>query len=87
MITEVKRIDLINCPITGCWLCVDADLAIGQCRLGLHGTWQHLRKMSSLVGNSGRCDLSKGKKIFLIFDIIIQEKNLELAFLELTLLN
>ena len=37
---------------TGCWLCVDAELAIGQCRLGVHGTcglknpWHHLQKMS-----------------------------------------
>ena len=23
---------------TGCWLCVDAELAIGQCRLEVHGT-------------------------------------------------
>ena len=39
---------------------VDAELAIGQCRLGVHGTyglinpWHHLRKMSSWVGNLGR---------------------------------
>ena len=43
-----------------CWLCVDAELAIGQYRLGVHGTcglnnpWHHLWKISSLVGNPGR---------------------------------
>ena len=37
-----------------------AELAIGQCRLGVHGTcglnnpWHHLRKMSSWVENPGR---------------------------------
>ena len=41
-------------------LCVDAELAIGQRRLGVHGTcglnnpWHYLRKMSSLVGNPDR---------------------------------
>ena len=45
---------------TVCWLCVDAELAIGQWSLGVHGTcglinpWHHLRKMSSWVGNPGR---------------------------------
>ena len=46
---------------TGCWLCVDAELAIGwQCRLRVHGTCglinpcHHLRKISSWVGNPGR---------------------------------
>ena len=39
---------------------VDAELAIGQCRLGVHGTcglinpWHHLQKMSSWVGIPGR---------------------------------
>ena len=46
--------------ITEVKLCVDAYLAIGQCRLGVHGTfglinpWHHLRKMSSWIGNPGR---------------------------------
>ena len=36
---------------TGCWLCVDAELAIGQCRLGVHGT---CGLMSSWVENPSR---------------------------------
>ena len=56
-------LDLISRPtlVAGCWLCVDAELeAIGQCRLGVHGTcglinhWHHLLKMSSWVGYPGR---------------------------------
>ena len=45
---------------TGCWLSVDAELAIGQYRLGVHRTcglndpWHHLWKMPSRVGNPGR---------------------------------
>ena len=45
---------------TGCWLCIDAELAIGHCRMGLHGTyglnnpWRHLWTMSSWVGIPGR---------------------------------
>ena len=42
---------------TGCWLCVDLAITIGQCRLRVHRTcgqnnpWHHLRTMSLLVGN------------------------------------
>ena len=46
---------------TGCWLCDDAELASGQCRLGVHGgtcglinPWHHVRKMSTWVGNPSR---------------------------------
>ena len=56
-----SRLDLISRPIlVVCWLSVDSELAIGQYRLGVHGTcglinpWHHLRKMSSWVGNPGR---------------------------------
>ena len=55
-----KKLDDNSKSYTGCWLCVDAELAIGQCRLWVHGTcglinpWHHLRKMSSWVGNPGR---------------------------------
>ena len=32
-------LDLISHLLfTGCWFCVDAELKIGQCRLGVHGT-------------------------------------------------
>ena len=52
-------VDLISrVLLTGCRLCVDAELAIGQYRLGggARNLWsdQPLRKMSSWVGNLGR---------------------------------
>ena len=35
LLTLKSRLDLISRVLfTGCWLCVDAELAIGQCRLG-----------------------------------------------------
>ena len=54
---HMQGVQLRHTSYTGCWLCVDAELAIG---LGVHGTcglnnpWHHLRKMSSWVGNPGR---------------------------------
>ena len=52
----VLLLDLISRDLyTGCWLCVDAELAIGQCRLrvraracGLNNPWHHQRKMVDL---------------------------------------
>ena len=39
LITHKGRLDLISRVLfTGCWFCVDAELAIGQYRLGVHGT-------------------------------------------------
>ena len=36
-----SRQDWISCPYTGCWHCVDAELAIGQCRFsgGARNLW------------------------------------------------
>ena len=59
LLTLKSRLDLISRPILVVGS-VDAELAIGQYRLGVHGTcglnnpWHHLRKMSSWVGNPGR---------------------------------
>ena len=58
--TFFVRVPIKTGSYTGCWLCVDAELAIGQCRLGVHGTcglinsWHHKRKKSSWVRNPGR---------------------------------
>ena len=46
------RLDLISHLVLVVYLCVDAELAIGQCRLGVHGTygliypWHHQQKIS-----------------------------------------
>ena len=62
--SSVVWVLLLTLKVGYIWLavlyCVDAELAIGQCRLGVHRTcglinpWHHLQKMSSWVGNPGR---------------------------------
>ena len=57
---EITEMWCLSFSLSLIWLCVDAELAIGQYRLGVHGIcglnnpWHHLRKMSSWVWNSGR---------------------------------
>ena len=57
LITVKRRLDLIfRVLFTGCWLCVDAELAIGQCRLGectgLKKQWKHTQCFYALYNFS-----------------------------------
>ena len=46
---------------TGCWLCIDAELAIGKCRLGMLRALAPIVAAAYQLGNTSSCTITEVK--------------------------